>query len=397
MSNKIKCPKCKASFEMTDAVEQDLRAQLAKEYEGQAEELKAQLDTEREKLTAERTSIDKEVTRRLEANKKAFQAQARDAAEAELTAIREENEATTAKLREAQKNEVELRKAQRQLEQEKNEFQLKMTRELDAERSKIVEEVSRKTADDYQMKELEWNKQRTDMLKQMDELRRKAEVGSQQAQGEVLELEIENLLREAFPHDSIEPVAKGVMGGDILQVVNTNLGARCGAILWELKRTKSFSDTWIPKLKDDQRNAKADLSVLVTTAMPKGVERIGQVDGVWVAEVKSMLGIALALRASLVEVARTRTAQEGRKTKAEEVYTYINGVEFRGRIQALVETFVAMKEDLDTERRSFDKVWAKREKQLVRVLGTTAGLYGELQGLVGASLPEIKALTMDIA
>lgn len=401
-SSQIKCPHCKKSFEMSTAVEENLRSSIEKEYlerseaerEG-IEQERAELNRKTNELATQRTSIEKEVTRRLEANRKVLEAAARDTADAEITTLREEMATQATKLSEAQKIEVELRKQQRELEREKNEFQLKLTREIDAQRQKIVEETSRSVADEYAQKELEWSKQRSDMVKQMDELRRKADQGSQQAQGEVVELEIESLLKEAFPHDLIEPVAKGVRGGDIVQIVQTRGGARCGSIVWEIKQTRSWSDSWPTKLKDDQREAKADLAVIVTATMPKGVERIGVVDGVWVSDYKSLLGLALALRSSVVEVAQARQAQTGRKDKAEEVYSYIVGQEFRGRIQTLVETFVGMKESLDAEKRAFDKIWQKREKEIVRVIGTTAGLYGEVQGLVGASLPEIKQLALE--
>lgn len=401
-ASQIKCPNCKKPFEMTAAIEGNLRTVIEKEYQDKAEQEREAIEGERtelkrkaEALAAERTSIEKEVGRRLETNRKALEAAARETANAEITSLREEMESQAAKLGEAQKNEVELRKQQRELEREKNEFQLKLTREIDSQRQKIVEETSARVADEYAQKELEWTKKQADMIKKMDELRRKADQGSQQAQGEVVELQIEAVLKEAFPHDTIEPVAKGVKGGDIVHTVQTRTGVRCGSIVWEIKQTRSFSEGWISKLKDDAREAKADIAVIVTATMPKGLERIGMVDGVWVVDLKSFVGLALALRSQLVEVAQARQAQVGRKTKAEEVYSYVVGPEFRGRVQALVETFVTMKEDLDSEKRAFDKIWQKREKQIVRVIGTTAGLYGEVQGLIGPSLPEIKELTLE--
>ena len=229
----------------------------------------------------------------------------------------------------------------------------------------------------------------------MEELRRKAEQSSQQAQGEVVELQIESLLKETFTHDTIEEVGKGIKGGDLVQIVQTRTGIRCGSIVWEIKQTKSFSDAWLTKVKEDMRAAKADIAVIVTAAMPKGVERIGSVDGVWVVDYKSFIGLALALRSQLVEVAQARQAQAGRKEKAEEVYSYIVGTEFKSRVQALVETFVKMQDDLASEKRAFDKIWSGREKNIGRVIGTLAGMYGDLGGLCGTSLPEIKILGLE--
>lgn len=398
----IKCPHCKKPFEMTAAIEGNLRGVIEKEFQDKAEQDRETLEAERvelkrksDALATERVSIEKEVVRRLDANRKTLEAAAREAANAEIVSLREEMEGQASKLTEFAKTEVELRKQQRELEREKNEFQLKLTRGIDAERQKIIEETSARVYDEHAQKELEWNKKQADMIKQMDELRRKADQGSQQTQGEVVELQIEAVLKEAFPHDTVEPVAKGVKGGDIVHTVLTRTGVRCGSIVWEIKQTRSFSEGWISKLKDDAREAKADIAVIVTATMPKGIERIGMVDGVWVVDLKSFVGLALALRSQLVEVAQARQAQVGRKNKAEEVYSYIVGTEFRGRVQALVETFMSMKEDLDAEKRAFDKIWQKREKQIVRVIGTTAGLYGEVSGLIGPSLPEIKELTLE--
>ena len=401
-ANSIKCPHCKKSFEPTEAMEQDIRAKLSKEFDQKAEELYNQTAKDRKEvadakaaLDKERVSIEKEVLRRIEANRKSLEAQAREAASVELEAAKQELAERDEKLREAQKNEVELRRQQRALEQEKNEFQLRLTRQLDAERSKIVEETSRKAAEEHSYKQMEWDKQRADLLRQVEEMRRKAEQGSQQTQGESLELEVEALLREAFPDDAVVPVEKGVKGADIVLAVQTRAGAKCGSVVVELKRTKSFSEGWIEKVKDDMRAAKADVAVIASAALPKGVERIGQMDGVWVCDHKSLLGLLLALRAGLLEAARARDTQAGRKTKAEQVYDYVNGVEFRGRVQALVEAFSEMKDDLEAERRAFEKLWSRREKQLVRALGSAAGLYGDVQGLVGRALPDIKALSLE--
>lgn len=380
-AEKIECPKCAYKFAPTEETSKKIRAEMEAQLEARKEELEADFAS---KTKAQLKSV----------KDKAY-AEAKADSDAQLADVKEALRLKDEKLAETQKNEIELRKAQRVLEQEKNEFALKLTRQLDAERSKIVEETSARVSDEYAQKELEWGKTRADMLKQMDELRRKADQGSQQTQGEVVELQIESLLKETFSHDSIEEVAKGVKGADLVQVVQTRTGVRCGSIIWEIKQTRSWSDGWPEKLKGDKREAKADIAVIVTAALPKGVERIGLVDGVWVCDHKSLLGLALALRSSIVEVAQARQAQLGRKEKAEEVYDYVVGTEFRGRIQALVETMVSMQEDLNAEKRAFDKIWQKREKSILRIIGTTAGLYGDFSGTVGNSLPEIKQLSLE--
>lgn len=232
------------------------------------------------------------------------------------------------------------------------------------------------------------------MQKQIEELKRRAEQGSQQLQGEVQELELEALLSTKFPLDSIEPVPKGEYGGDILQRVNGQLGQKSGSILWESKRTKNWKDEWLTKLREDQRAAKAEISIIVSRALPKDVETFGFIDGVWVTDPKAVIPVAIALRHSLVEVALARSASEGQQTKMEMVYEYLTGPRFRQRVQAIVEAFSTMQEDIDKEKKAIMKQWAKREGQIERVMQATVGMYGDLQGIAGKSLQEIEGLEL---
>ena len=190
----------------------------------------------------------------------------------------------------------------------------------------------------------------------------------------------------------IQPVPKGEFGGDVLHRVMGPLGQPCGTILWESKRTKNWSDTWLPKLREDQRTAKAEIAVIISQALPKDVETFDLVDGVWVAHPRVLLPIAITLRNTLIEVASARQASEGQQTKMEMVYQYLTGQRFRQRIQAIVEAFSSMREDLDRERKAITKQWAKREEQIDRVMQATVGMYGDLQGIAGKTLQEIEGL-----
>ena len=234
----------------------------------------------------------------------------------------------------------------------------------------------------------------TAMQKQIEDLKRRAEQGSQQLQGEVQELELENLLRAKFPFDTIEPVPKGEFGGDALQRVVSPGGQPSGTILWESKRTKNWSDGWLVKLREDQRTAKADVAVLVTQVLPKGVESFDVVDGVWVTSPRAVLPVATVLRHTLLQVSMARQATEGQQTKTEMIYQYLTGPRFRHRVEAIVEAFSTMQEDLDKERKAIMKQWAKREEQIERVMGATVGMYGDLQGIAGKSLQEIEGLEL---
>jgi hypothetical protein len=259
----------------------------------------------------------------------------------------------------------------------------------------VTRDQARKEAEEsLKFKVMEKEQTITSMQKQIEDLKRRAEQGSQQLQGEVQELELESLLRAKFPLDTIEPVPKGEHGGDMLQRIHGPLGQTCGTILWEAKRTKNWSDSWLVKLREDQRAAKAEIAVLVTQALPKDLETFDLVDGVWVTPPRTALPVALALRQMLSEVALARQSTEGQQTKMEMVYQYLTGPRFRQRVQAIVEAFSSMREDLDKEKKAIMKQWAKREEQTDRVLQATVGMYGDLQGIAGRTLQEIEGLEL---
>ncbi len=231
------------------------------------------------------------------------------------------------------------------------------------------------------------------MRRQIEDLKRKAEQGSQQLQGEAGEAELEAALRAAFPYDDIVPVAQGVRGADVHQVVIDSRGARCGAILWECKNARNWSDGWIAKLKEDQRTLRADVAVLVTASLPKSCTRFTFVDGVLVTDFSCAAALAAILRSNLLQLAQTRNAAVNKGEKLELLYRYLSGVEFRQRVEAIVEAFERMRDDLEQERRAAERQWAKRAKQIEAVTFNIAGMYGDLQGLVPA-LPSIERLEL---
>jgi hypothetical protein len=231
------------------------------------------------------------------------------------------------------------------------------------------------------------------MHRQIEALKQRAEQGSQQLQGEVLELALESAIRDRFPADIIEPVGKGESGADVVQRVTGPGGQTCGAILWESKRTKHWSDGWLPKLRADQRAMGAEIALIVSQALPKSVESFAPIDGVWVSDPQHALPLAVALRQSLIEIAKAKAAAEGQGGKMELVYGYLTGPRFRHRIEGIVEKFTDMSADLDRERRTITRAWAKREMQIQGVIEATVGMYGDLQGIAGHALEEIEGLT----
>ena len=362
--------------------EQEIKELLLAARESELEESKAQLETTvAERLQCERENIKKEAL-----------IQAETSLSLELGDLRDQNEKLSAGLKTAQKMELELRQSKRELEGKAESLELDVARRVDEERTKIRDDAIKQTQEEHRLNEREKEAQLEALRKQIEALKRKAEQGSQQLQGEVFELELEDVLKAEFPYDEIEPVPKGKRGADVLQKIHTTSGQQCGAIIWESKRTKSWGTDWIGKLKDDQRSAKAEIAVLVSTVLPKEVIHLAYQDGVWITDFSTTLGVATVLRSSLIEIFKARQALVGKSQKMDLLYDYISGPEFRQRVEALVETFKGMRQDLEQEKIAFQKNWAKRDKQIQRLLENTVIIYGDMQGLIGASLPEIKGL-----
>jgi len=406
MSQSILCPNCRFQIEVSDALSTQLREQLRKEFEAEARRKELALAKQEEALhqreqalEASRCSMDNELSARLVQEQERLQMEAKIKAEEmialDLQDLRAQLAEAGEKLGLAQQAELQLRKERRGLEDEKQALELTVNRRLDEERAKIREEAKRDADNEHRLHEADKDKLVADLRRQIDDLKRKSEQGPQQAQGEVMEMELEDLLRSHFQFDTFEAVPVGVHGGDLLQHVCDGNGSHCGTILWESKRTKAWSDGWLPKLRDDQRAAHAHAAVLATIEMPKGLSTFACIDGVWVTSRRCLLGLATAIRAGMLEIGRIRRSAEGRQNKVDILYDYLAGSEFRQRIEGIVEVFLTLKNDLEAEKRSVQRLWAKREKQLERAALNTAGLYGDLGGILGSSLPPIANLELD--
>jgi hypothetical protein len=383
----ITCPYCHREIRLTESLAAPLIEATRRDYEerlaGKDAEVSSKLAAERSKIAADEA-------------KKAQLAAATDLAElkqqnAELADVLK---ARDAKLAEAQKAEAEWRRKQRELDDAKRELDLTVEKRLQAG-IEATRAQARKEADErHHLQVAEKEEVIAAMKRQIEELQRRAEQGSQQLHGEVQELALESLLRAKFPTDTIAPVPKGEFGGDVTQQVAGPLGQSCGTILWESKRTQRWSDTWLGKLRGDQRAAKAELCAIVSQALPKGIDTFDLVEEVWVVHPRAVVPVAVALRQSLIEVAAARKALEGQQGKMEMVYRYLTGTLFRQRVQAIVEAFTAMHDDLEREKKAILKGWAKREQQIARVMEATAGMYGDLQGIAGRSLAEVEGLEL---
>ncbi len=378
----ISCPHCGKSISIDEVLTHQLESKIRKDFE------------EQEKAT--RAAKEKEHKKELQEIEELLKKQIRERVEKEAASDKKFLEEQLAdkdlKLKEANKNELELRKATQKLKDEKDAFELEKARQLDAERKTIEEEASKKATEAQQAKIDQLNKQLSDATKAKDELARKLEQGSQQTQGEVQEIALEELLKAEFIYDDISPVPKGVTGADVIQTVKTKAGVECGKIIWESKKTKAWTDSWIKKLKEDQRSVKADIAVIVSSVLPGGLEGIAQREGVWVCDIKLAISIATALRNTLELVCREKSMSVGKNEKMEILYAYLSGNEFKQKIEVIVETFSSMKTSLDKERLYFEKSWSEKEKQIQKVIKNTVGIYGDLSGVI--QLQKIESLEL---
>ncbi|MDP3244083.1 MAG: DUF2130 domain-containing protein [bacterium] len=282
----------------------------------------------------------------------------------------------------------------RQLRRKDEDREIEMKKKLFENEEKIRNEARKKSEEDHLLKDMEREKVISDLKKSLEEAQRKAQQGSQQTQGETLELTVETKLKQEFPTDQIKEVKKGVRGADVTQVVIDKLGRTCGSILWESKNAK-WTEGWIAKLKEDQRQAKADLAVLVSVSLPKEIETFNFIKGVWICSWKSFIPLALALRFNLVNIYYEKQNAVGVDEKMKVLYEYLTGNEFKHRVEGIVETFGTLQDDMEREKRWFSAKWARQEKQLRKVMDHTHGMYGDLQGVIGKSLPDIKTMRLE--
>ena len=404
---KIECPKCHFLFSPDVVLAHQIEEKIRKEIEGEQKIKEAEITNKQKELDAQviqlekakkntQIEVDNKVAEKLAIEKTALWKQAQievgKEKEAEKKMLEDQLEEKDAKLREANENELALRKEKNKLEEDKKSFELEKQRQLDEERKKITEDANKKATEEQRYIIAQLQKQLADATRAKNDLSRKLEQGSQQTQGEVLELEIEELLKIEFPYDEIVPVPKGVSGADIIQKIKDDSGRVCGQIAWEFKKTKAWSESWIQKLKNDQRKIKADLAVIASTTLPGDVKGFLFRDGVWICDIKLTVALAMALRINLLNISRERAMSVGKNEKMEILYSYLTGVEFKQRVEAIVEAFSNMDQGLKKERLAYEKIWSEREKQIKKVITNTVGMYGDLSGLV--ALPQIKTLEL---
>jgi len=404
MIQQIKCPHCGEEIEVTETLTHQIKDEMQKEFQKQLEDKEDALllikkETEEDKLKAEKVYEEK-----LNDEKKKLWAvavvkaeeKAKEKSNLELKDLQEQLKEKVNAVKQAEEKELEFRKKQRELEDKEKRMELEVQRKLDEERKKVEEIVRKTVGEEERMKMLEKDKQMEMLKRQIEELRRKSEQGSMQIQGEVQEEDLRNIIKSNFIYDVVEDVPTGLNGADLVQTVKSPMGQKAGIILWESKNTKTWSDGWIKKLKDDQIKTKADICILVSQALPEGISSFGVINGVWVSDYATFLPLTHVLRLQLLQIYQIKSSMEGRDEKMNVLYKYLSGPQFKNRIENIVNTFTTMKEDLEKEKRLIKKNWAKREMELERIIDNTIGMHGDLQGIMGASLPTVKSLEIDI-
>lgn len=410
----IKCPNCRHEFPIAGALSQEIEAEIRARYlehlkteknkmeqekaveKARIEEQKAALAREAEQLKLQAENQERILADKLRLARQQLQEEAaRKAAEdlkMQMDLMKQELEEKKSKLKESLERELMLAKKEADLKEREESLKLELERKM-LERQKEIEERAKKLESEraeLKIKELE--KKLADQVELAETMRRKAEQGSMQLQGEVMELALEELLRNAFPFDVIEEVAKGTRGADCIQVVRNSSGQPCGKIIYESKRTKAFTAEWIDKLKTDMRAQQADIAVIVTEVLPRDMNTFGFKDGVWICRFSDVKPLAYLLRDSLVRIYSALVIQENRGEKMQMLYDYLTGTEFRQNIEAVVEGFLSLRDGIVREKVQMEKIWKEREKQLDKVLQNTSQFYGSIKGIAGNAVSDLRLI-----
>jgi len=405
--NKVECPNCGYVIDVNELLYQQVDEQLKKKYRDdlarereKIQQRAGALQSDREKFEIEKAAHDAKIAAAIKEGMLAEQKRLRNAIRAELESeqsekdrlLQEELDTKTRQLKDMNKMRAEFARLQREKDELRESLEAEAEKKLTLRLAEDREKVRKAEEQRAQMNLAERDKIIEQLNQQLKDMQRKAEQGSTQLQGEVQELAIEEWLAGAFPLDSIEEIKKGARGADCLQIVHTRARQNCGTIYYESKRTKGFQPAWIEKFKHDIRDRGADIGVLVTESMPADMERLGLRDGVWICTFDEFKSLALVLRESVIKLSNAITAQDNKGDKMGMLYDFLTGNEFRLQVEAIVEGFTQMREDLESEKRSMAGIWKKREKQIQKVLLNTTHMYGSIKGIAGSAIQNVALL-----
>ena len=360
MNNIFSCPNCGEEIELSKALSHQINEQIKTESELK---LKEKINREMELKIKDK--------------------------ENEMQELKEQNQQLMDQL-------LELNKSIRQLKSNDDKRELEMQKELENVHEKAKLEALHQSSEEHRIMDMEKEKKITDLVKEMEILKQKAQQGSQQTQGEVLELDIQKELENNFPQDEIVEVKKGVRGADIIQIVKTPLGFRAGAIVWEIKKTKNWEQKWVDKLKEDQRTSKTEIAVIITQAMPKDTKKgIVNISKIWVCDYQRFIILATLLRNQLLEVAKQKAIISQSADISTELFEYITSHDFSHQLEAIIETYLGLQEQITKERMAFEKQWSQREAQLNKMYKSLFNIYGGISGIAGQGMPQIKGIDLD--
>ncbi len=418
MSNSnITCPNCGHSFSSDEAIAKHIEEKYQKEYAQKNNEFIAQQQKKSAELKKRQEEIENKQKEfeeakekaRLEYAQKLKEEREKIQLESKIKADMEAKESVEIKIKqmeadllkkkeenkELQLKEVEFLKKENELKERHEKIELEVEKKILEGKKKTEEEMLIKISEKFDLKEKEYQKQIEDAKKSAEDMKRKMEQGSMQLQGEVQELAIEDELRQAFPFDRVDEVSKGIRGADCIQTIINQSQQECGKIIYESKRTQNFGGDWIEKLKSDMLSAGADIAVLISQTLPKDQKTFAMINGVWVCSYQEFKSLAMAIREGLIMVHATKGANENKGDKMQMLYSYLTGNEFRHQVEAIVEGFSSLKNELEREKRAMHRMWKEREKQIEKVIMNTVDLYGSVKGIAGSSVKSIDSLDLN--
>ena len=406
---KIKCPNCGESIDVQDILAHQLEDEIKQKYQAQLNEEKTKYEAEQEKLNKAKLEFEElkkqqnelfqeQLEKQLKEDRKAIEEKLKtkllEEQSEQFTALQKELNEKSEQIKELNRTKAEIEKLKREKSELKETVEAEAQKQLNEILLSEKEKIRKSEEEKNELKFKELQKQLEDQKKLTEEMKRKQEQGSMQMQGEVQELAIEDWLATQFPLDSIEEIKKGARGGDCIQIVNTRTRQNCGKIYYESKRTKDFQSSWIEKFKADMREKGADIGVLVTEAMPSDFDRMGIKDGVWICTYEEFKGLCAVLRESVIQLSLAVASQEGKGDKMHMLYDFLTSNTFRMQVEAIVEGFSSMKTALESEKRSMQRIWKEREKQIEKVITNTIDMYGSIKGIAGKAIQPVKALEL---
>lgn len=406
----VKCPNCGTNIDVQDILAHQVEEQIKVKYQSALADEKKKYDAQQAILAKEKEEFEKKklkenelFTERLESKLKEERKTIEEKLKNKLgeeqkeqfNLLQQELKEKSLQLQELNKTKAEIEKLKREKDEIKTQVEAEAAKRLNTQITEEKEKIRKAEEDKNELRFKELMKQLEDQKRLTEEMKRKQEQGSMQLQGEVQELAIEEWLMSKFPLDTIEEIKKGARGGDCVQIVNTRTQQNCGTIYYESKRTKDFSATWLEKFKTDIRERNANIGVLVTEAMPAGMERMGLKDGIWICSFEEFKGLSGVLRESIIQLSNALSSQENKGDKMHMLYDYLTSNTFRLQVEAIVEGFTTMRADLEKEKNAMTRIWKQREKQIEKVTQNTIDMYGSIRGIAGSAVQEVKALSLD--